>query len=76
MIVTDWSKYPSFSKHEFDCQETGENEMQSRFLDMLQSLRNQYGKPMKITSGYRSPNHSIEKRKSKPARAKKEKGNV
>ena len=66
MNVIDWSKYPNFSKSEFDCHETGENEMQARFMELLQNLRNQYGKPMRITSGYRSPNHSIEKRKAKP----------
>ena len=62
----DWSKYPNFSKSEFDCQETGENEMQARFLEMLQSLRDRYRKPMARTSGYRSPNHSIERKKAKP----------
>jgi zinc D-Ala-D-Ala carboxypeptidase len=64
--VINWTKYPNFTKEEFDCQETGENEMQARFMEMLQLLRKRYGKPMRITSGYRSPNHSIEKRKSKP----------
>jgi len=64
--MIDWSKYPDFSKEEFDCHETGENEMQSRFLDILQKLRTRYGKPMRITSGYRSPSHSIEIRKDKP----------
>ena len=66
MMVEDWSKYPSFSKDEFDCRETGENQMQSAFMDKLQELRNRYGKPMVITSGYRSPKHSIEARKIKP----------
>lgn len=64
--MVDWSKYPDFKKEEFDCQETGENDMQPRFLEMLQSLRNKYGKPMVITSGYRSPDHSIERRKDEP----------
>lgn len=62
----NWDMYPNFKKDEFRCSETGENEMQPRFLEMLQMLREEYGKPMKITSGYRSPNHSIEKRKAKP----------
>lgn len=66
MTVSDWSRYPNFAKAEFDCQETGENEMQTRFMEMLQALRAKYGKPMTITSGYRSPNHSIERRKTKP----------
>lgn len=62
----NWDKYRYFKKHEFDCQETGENEMQPAFVDKLSELRALYGKPMTITSGYRSPNHSIEKAKDKP----------
>ena len=64
--MINWDKYPSFSKSEFDCQETGENNMQPIFLYELQKLRDSYGKPITITSGYRSPNHSIEKKKQRP----------
>lgn len=60
----DWSKYPNFSKREFDCKETGENRMTVEFMDKLQELRTRYGKPMRITSGYRSPQHSIEAAKA------------
>lgn len=66
MSKVDWGNYQNFSSEEFRCSETGENEMQPRFMEMLQALRTKYGKPMRITSGYRSPNHSIEKRKAKP----------
>jgi zinc D-Ala-D-Ala carboxypeptidase len=66
MIVTDWTKYPNFSSHEFACKETGECAMHSSFMDKLQSLRKAYGKPMRITSGYRSPRHSIEVAKPTP----------
>lgn len=62
--ITDWSLYPNFSKVEFDCQETGENEMKAEFLEKLQALRFRYNKPMRITSGYRSPSHSIERKKA------------
>jgi uncharacterized protein YcbK (DUF882 family) len=54
-----------FSIKEFDCQETGENKMQEEFIHSLDKLREACGFPFKITSGYRSPEHSIEKRKSK-----------
>jgi zinc D-Ala-D-Ala carboxypeptidase len=60
----DWSQYPNFSKSEFRCKETGENGMQPEFMALLQQLRNRYGKPMLISSGYRSPRHSIEARKA------------
>lgn len=63
MKVTDWSKYPNFTEQEFLCQETGEINMQERFMTLLQELRYRYGKSMRITSGYRSPRHSIEARK-------------
>lgn len=64
--VSDWSKFPNFAKAEFDCKETGENEIKEMFLRMLQALRTAYGKPMRITSGYRSPKHSIEVKKAQP----------
>jgi zinc D-Ala-D-Ala carboxypeptidase len=62
----NWRDYPNFSKSEFDCKETGENGMTPDFMAMLQKLRTRYGKPMIITSGYRSPRHSIERRKAQP----------
>ena len=55
-----------FRIEEFNCQETGENEMKEEFIHKLDELRKACGFPFRITSGYRSPNHSIEKRKSKP----------
>ena len=64
--MLNWDAYPNFSKAEFDCKETGDNAMQPHFLERLQALRTEYGKPMRITSGYRSPKHSIEVRKVKP----------
>lgn len=62
----DWYRYQNFSKSEFDCQQTGENAMQPEFMEKLQNLRTAYGKPMKITSGYRSPLHTIEAAKDRP----------
>jgi uncharacterized protein YcbK (DUF882 family) len=56
----DWSKYPNFKADEFSCKHCGQNKMQPEFMDKLQELRNLYGKPMKITSGYRCPKHPIE----------------
>ena len=54
-----------FSREEFDCQETGENEMSPEFLNMLDILMENCDFPFVITSGYRSPNHSIEAKKEK-----------
>lgn len=66
MTLAKWDLYPNFTKSEFDCKETGENEMEHSFMVRLQKLREAYGKPMRITSGYRSINHTIEARKSTP----------
>jgi zinc D-Ala-D-Ala carboxypeptidase len=55
-----------FTREEFDCQETGENEMKDEFIHALDALRHECGFSFQITSGYRSPNHSIEAKKSKP----------
>lgn len=55
-----------FKISEFDCQETGENWMDSDFLEMLDELRHRCDFPFVITSGYRSPEHSIENKKEKP----------
>ena len=49
-----------FKVSDFDCQETGENEMEVEFMKGLDHLRAGCGFPFIITSGYRSPNHSIE----------------
>lgn len=56
----NWLDYTNFSAEEFDCQHTGENAMQPTFMARLQALRTEYGKPMIITSGYRSRQHPIE----------------
>ena len=55
-----------FSIDEFNCQETDENAMSENFIHKLDDLREVCAFPFKITSGYRSFDHSIEKRKAKP----------
>ena len=54
-----------FKLSDFDCQETGNNEMSEEFLEKLDDLRHVCGFPFIITSGYRDPSHSIEARKAK-----------
>lgn len=55
-----------FKIEDFDCQETGENEMDISFIYKLDHLREACGFPFYITSGYRSSNHSLEKIKKFP----------
>lgn len=64
--MINWADYPNFSKAEFDCKETGQNQMQKRFVDVLQAIRTEFGKPMTISSGYRDPSHSAERNKPNP----------
>ena len=61
-----WHRYPNFSKREFDCKATGNNEMDHDFMERLQKLRSAVGRPMRISSGYRDPSHPIEARKVIP----------
>ena len=44
-----------FTKEEFNCQHTGENRMESEFLDKLDELRDRCGFSFVITSGYQQP---------------------
>mgnify|MGYP003624738535 FL=1 len=69
----DWSKYPNFSPDEFRCQhcvtaQCGANDLviSEQLMDVMQSIRDEYGQSMRITSGYRCPLHPIEERKSLP----------
>lgn len=57
---------PSFKPEEMACKcGCDRSEMDADFMLALQGLRDRIG-PMKITSGYRCPNHPEEKKKSKP----------
>ncbi len=59
--MTEEFKY--FKLEDFNCQQTGENEMSIEFIHKLDKLREACGFPFNITSGYRSPNHVLEKSK-------------
>lgn len=54
----------NFTRDELACKHTGRCEMHPAFLDRLQRLRDAYGKPMRITSGYRDPSHPVERNKT------------
>lgn len=57
-------EFKYFTYEEFDCQETGKNEMSIAFIHRLDELREKCGFPFTITSGYRDRSHSVEARKS------------
>lgn len=56
----DRERWPNFSFAEMACRETGHCLIDVAFMDKLQRLRSGLGFPLKITSGYRSPDHSVE----------------
>lgn len=55
-----------FKIEDFDCKQTGENDMQPDFLMRLDVLRMICGFPFVIISGFRSVKHTAERRKKKP----------
>jgi zinc D-Ala-D-Ala carboxypeptidase len=63
MMTAQWEQFPNFRKQEFDCRHTGKNEMKHQFMQVLQAIRKEYGRPMTVTSGYRHPTHPVEARK-------------
>jgi len=64
--MIQWSKYPNFSASEFRCSHCQADGIKEDVVAKLQAMRTEYGKPMRITSGYRCPQHPIEAKKSVP----------
>jgi len=52
--------YKYFDISEFDCTETGENEMKPRHVHRVDALRGRCGFPFIVVSGFRSKLHSKE----------------
>ena len=50
----------NFRSEEFECPCCGKNEIQLILLSCLQEVRNDFGRSIKITSGYRCYNHNKE----------------
>ena len=64
MKMFHWGKY--FNRGEFECSHTHTCEMDQDFINKLNKLREEFGKPLIINSGYRSPEHPIEYVKQTP----------
>ncbi len=61
--MIDWSNM-NFTPDEFTCRcGCGEFNMDPDFLNTLQDIRTQYGRAMRVSSGYRCAAHPIEARK-------------
>ena len=55
-VMRDWARrWPNFTPDEMRCRGTGKLDMNPAFMDRLQGLRNAFGAPLVITSGYRDP---------------------
>jgi len=59
-------RWPNFTFSEAKCSHTGDCDVDPNFMDSVQALRDLYGKPMKVTSLYRSPSHPVEEKKEFP----------
>ena len=64
--MIDYGKYPNFKADEFKCSHCGADGIKEGLLAKLQVMRTEYGKPMRITSGYRCPQHPVEAKKTVP----------
>lgn len=49
---------PNFNAAEFICRDGSEHSIDCGLLAMLQAVRSHFGKPVTITSGYRSPSYN------------------
>ena len=66
MSEENWEYIRNFKPKEFQCTCCGADGMDLYFMNKLQELRDLFGAPMIITSGYRCKNHPAEKNKSVP----------
>lgn len=55
--MTDW-RWKYFSIDELKCKHCGALIVVPEFLDRLEKLREAYGKPLKVSSGYRCSQHN------------------
>ena len=61
MLIT-----PNFSTAEMACHCCHKSDMDEEFMRVLQSIRDEIQRPLKVTSGYRCDKHPIEAGKIKP----------
>jgi zinc D-Ala-D-Ala carboxypeptidase len=57
------SESKNFSREELQCSFSGECELEEDALNRLQALRDEWGKPIKLSSAYRAAHHPRERTK-------------
>ena len=62
----DWDNSIYVKASEFYCRHTGIEKMDQVFINKLNKLRDIYGKPMTISSGFRDETHPVEAMKKDP----------
>ena len=65
-MSVDWGNSKYFKASEFTCSHTGTEKMDQGFINKLNNLREIYGKPMTVSSGYRDSTHPVEAIKKDP----------
>jgi len=55
-----------FTIEELACKHCGAYKFDPYFLQLLNALRHQFGGPLRVSSGYRCPDHPIEKGRETP----------
>ena len=65
-MSVDWENSKYFKATEFMCSHTGTEKMDQNFIDKLNALREAYGKPMTVSSGFRDSTHPVEAMKKDP----------
>lgn len=58
MTPAKWGTYQYFKREEFLCRCCGQEYMAHELIEALEGLRRDYGKPIRINSGYRCPDYN------------------
>ncbi len=66
MSTIDWTQYANFSAKELACKHCGAEGITADMMEILQSIRTEFDKPIFINSGYRCVKHPVEQEKSTP----------
>lgn len=64
--ISKWRWAPTFTPLELSCNHCGELVIESDFMDRLALLRQRFGQPLLIGSGYRCPVHNVAVAKTGP----------